>query len=442
MSIDDLYNNFNIVEQEVKRSVSSGSNSRSQNMAFVSTPGSTNEDTAYVQVSTASIPASVSSTNDNADSLSDVILALLSMRARKFYQRTEKKITINGGDTEGFDKTNVECFNCHKLGHFAKECRNSRSQEGRARSYDQGNMSQENSRRTVKVEDTSSKAMVAIDGAGFDWSYMVEVEVPTNMTLMAFSDSEFDLATYKRGLASIEEQLVFYKKNEVMFTDQITVLKRVASFNESDIITLKMQIEKLKKDKEDNLIKIDNYENATKILDKLIGSQIPDNSRKWVGYNAVPPPLTRLFAPPFVDLSNSGLEEFKHPKFEGYGPKANKCVSVDAAGILDLIRQNEYKNETKGLELYKDLTNLELKRSYQLVSELFDPEDGTLEDGTVIHMLVERRYPLSKELLQRMLDFGLEVEEDSTAALDLIRFINLPKIVGFLTHLASWLRVG
>ncbi|GJU40392.1 hypothetical protein Tco_1193349 [Tanacetum coccineum] len=46
-----------------------------------------------------------------------------------------------------------------------------------------------------------------------------------------------------------------------------------------------------------------------------------------------------------------------------------------------------------------------------------------LEDGTVIHMLVERRYPLSKELLQKMLDFGLEVEVESTAALDLIRFI-------------------
>ncbi|GJR78222.1 hypothetical protein Tco_0149007, partial [Tanacetum coccineum] len=46
-----------------------------------------------------------------------------------------------------------------------------------------------------------------------------------------------------------------------------------------------------------------------------------------------------------------------------------------------------------------------------------------LEDGTVIHMLVERRYPLSKDLLQRMLDLGLEVERESTTALDLIRFI-------------------
>ncbi|GJY65170.1 hypothetical protein Tco_0466630 [Tanacetum coccineum] len=46
-----------------------------------------------------------------------------------------------------------------------------------------------------------------------------------------------------------------------------------------------------------------------------------------------------------------------------------------------------------------------------------------LKDGIVIHMLVERIYPLSKDLLQRMLDLGLEVERESTVALDLIRFI-------------------
>ncbi|GKB00622.1 hypothetical protein Tco_0828615 [Tanacetum coccineum] len=49
-----------------------------------------------------------------------------------------------------------------------------------------------------------------------------------------------------------------------------------------------------------------------------------------------------------------------------------------------------------------------------------------LEDRTVIHMLVERRYPLSKDLLQRMLDFRLEVKVESTAALDLIRVLNSP----------------
>ncbi|GKE64113.1 hypothetical protein Tco_1518274, partial [Tanacetum coccineum] len=110
--------------------------------------------------------------------------------------------------------------------------------------------------------------------------------------------SESDLYSYKKGLASVEERLVFYKKNERMLCDQIVVLKSDASFNEAEIITLKKIIEKLKKEKEDNLLKINNYDNATKSLDKVIGSQLVDNNKKGLGYNVVPPPLTGLFAPP------------------------------------------------------------------------------------------------------------------------------------------------
>ncbi|GJV96237.1 ribonuclease H-like domain-containing protein [Tanacetum coccineum] len=267
---------------------------------------------------------------------------------------------MNGSDTTGYDKSEVECFNCHKMRHFARECRGPRNQDNR-------NRNQDSSRRTVNVEEISSKAMVAIDGAGFDWSYMTDEEVPTNMALMAFSDSEvyndktctntflksfktlktqydnlriefnnseFNLATYKRGLASVEEQLVFYKKNEVMFYDQIAVLKRVTSFKDSEINALKSEIEKLKKEKESNQIKIDKFKNASKSLDKLIGSQISDNSRKgvrFVSYNVVPPPPTGLFAPLTIDLCNSALEEFQQPEFEGYEPKASKSVCKDTS---------------------------------------------------------------------------------------------------------------
>ncbi|GJV05897.1 hypothetical protein Tco_1343553 [Tanacetum coccineum] len=72
ISFDDLYNNFKIVEQEVKRSVNSSSNSSSQNVAFVSTPGSTNEDnTANVPDNTASTHVNNASTNNSTASLSD-----------------------------------------------------------------------------------------------------------------------------------------------------------------------------------------------------------------------------------------------------------------------------------------------------------------------------------------------------------------------------------
>nr|GEV51585.1 hypothetical protein [Tanacetum cinerariifolium] len=352
MSIDDLYNNFKVVEQEVKRTVVSGSSSRSPNMAFLSSPGSTNKvDTASIQVSVVSTPFSTVSSHDNTANLKQIYeddleeidlkwqLALLSKRARRYFHRTGKKITINGSDTARYDKTKVECFNCHKIGHFARECRSLRNQESRPRNQDI-------SRKTVIVEDTSSKAMVETDGADFDWSYMVDDEVPTNMALMAFSDleiqntktcfntclksyetlktqydnlriefnkSEFDLAAYKRGLASVEEQLVFCKKNEVVFYDQITVFKRDASFRDSEITALNLQIEKLKKEKESNQIKIDNFENASKSLDKLIGS---------------------LFAPPSIDLSNSCLEEFQHPEFKGYGPKDSKSVCIDTSNEI------------------------------------------------------------------------------------------------------------
>ncbi|GJR39021.1 ribonuclease H-like domain-containing protein [Tanacetum coccineum] len=63
-------------------------------------------------------------------------LALLSMRARRYYQRTGKKITINRSDTVGYDKSKVECFNCHKMGYFARECRGPRNQESRPRNQD------------------------------------------------------------------------------------------------------------------------------------------------------------------------------------------------------------------------------------------------------------------------------------------------------------------
>ncbi|GJZ59023.1 ribonuclease H-like domain-containing protein [Tanacetum coccineum] len=110
-------------------------------------------------------------------------LSLLSIREKRYYQRTGKKILINANDTARYDKSKVECFNCHKMGYFARECRAPRSKEGQFKNQD-------NTRKQGNNKDTSSKAMLAIDGVGFDWSEMAEEQVQTNIALMAFSDSK------------------------------------------------------------------------------------------------------------------------------------------------------------------------------------------------------------------------------------------------------------
>ncbi|GJU46849.1 uncharacterized mitochondrial protein-like protein [Tanacetum coccineum] len=302
MSMDYLYNNLKVYEPEVKGM--SSSSSSTQNMAFMSfsnnNTSSTNEavNTAH-GVSTAStqvfwvkgFPGKLTSTQVNAanstniDNLSDADIcaffssqpnspqfvhedlqqihpdgmeemdlrwqmAMLTMRARRFLKNTRRKLTVNGNKTIGFDKSKVECYNCHKRGHFARECRAPRKQD---------NKNKESSRRSVPMEISTSTALVSCDGlSGYDWSD--QAEKWPNYALMAFSSSSLAVSNdsicskscletvellksqndqllkdlkkselmvlgYKTGFESVEETLKVYKANESIYLQDIKGLK-------------------------------------------------------------------------------------------------------------------------------------------------------------------------------------------------------------------------
>ncbi|GKE94053.1 hypothetical protein Tco_1578908 [Tanacetum coccineum] len=264
-------------------------------------------------------------------------MAMLTMRAKRFLKNTRRKFFVNGTETIGFDKSKVECYTYHKRGYFARECRAPRNQEKKNR---------ENTRRVVLVETTTSNALVSCDGFGYDWSDQAK-EGPTNFTLIAYSFTSFnsevstdsncssscleniknlkekneqllkDLRTsklndiaYKTGLESVEARLLVYKKNKSVYEEDIKVVKRKVNLREVAITKLRRNLELAQKQKNKIHLTVENFENSSKNLSKLIDCQIVDKCKTGLGYNVVPPPYTGNFMPPKPDLSFSGLEEF------------------------------------------------------------------------------------------------------------------------------------
>nr|GEX03857.1 hypothetical protein [Tanacetum cinerariifolium] len=351
LSMDDLYNNLKIYETEVKGSSSSSQNS--QNVAFISSNSSGSTDQAR-----SSNSANIDSLSDsviysffanqsnsqqldnkdlhqiNADDLKEIDLkwqmAMLTMRARRFLKKTGRKVGANGFETIRFDKTKVECYNCHKRGHFARECRAPRE-----------NRNREPVRRNVTVETTDAKALVTQDGIGYDWSDQAE-DRPTNFALMAYtslgssssSNSDFEVSTcskaclksyetlkkhydnlskdykksqlnlgaYKTCLESIEARLVFYRKNKDIFEKNIKFLKLDIYLRDNALTELRKKLEKAEKEIDEIKITLEKFENSSKTLNKMLDSQVNDKYKTCVGYHAISPPYTGNFIPPKPDL--------------------------------------------------------------------------------------------------------------------------------------------
>nr|GEU32831.1 hypothetical protein [Tanacetum cinerariifolium] len=99
---------------------------------------------------------------------------------------------------------------------------------------------------------------------------------------------------------------------------------------DSKIVVLKRKLEKISNEKDALETKIKKFENASQSLDKLIGSQVTDNSKKGLGYisyNVVPPPRTGRFSPLRIDLSHTSVLKFAEPSVQRYGVKPIEVVT-------------------------------------------------------------------------------------------------------------------
>ncbi|GJX45935.1 putative ribonuclease H-like domain-containing protein [Tanacetum coccineum] len=259
---------------------------------------------------------------------------------------------------DGFDKTKVECFNCHRRGHFAKECRAPRNQGNR--NGDAKYRSRDNTRRTVPVETSDAlvvqdNALIVQDGLGYDWSYIAQDE-PTEFALMAYtsnssgSDTEvqscsknyvktyeklqkqfdeqrqtlskanLEIIAYQLGLESVEAQLVVHQKNEAVYEEKIAVLEFEVKDKSNAVTRLKNQLDETLREKDDLKAKLEQFETSSKNLNKLINSQLSSKDKTGLGYgdklNENDSSGSELFNSVFDSRSSDGDDNQTNDRFK------------------------------------------------------------------------------------------------------------------------------
>ncbi|GJV44521.1 putative ribonuclease H-like domain-containing protein [Tanacetum coccineum] len=303
VDIDDLYNNLRVYEDELKRS--SSSNSASQNLAFLSSKNtnSTNEvSTASgdIGVSTAGGINQVSST----PSAHDIAYSFLAQPTTSPQLENEDFQQMDRDNLKELDlrwqvamlTVRIECYNCHRKGHFARECRSERSQ-GR-RPY-----------------------------GGYDWSNDFEVE-PVNYALMAISSSNSSSSSNSEVVKERDELKLKIEKWEGSSKNLTKILNSQMSAHDKNGLGFGTQ-----KDDLSNKSETDSENSLTvfEVRSSDEESTLANNRfTKSNEYHAVPPPITGNPLTPRADISFAGLDEyaFRNKIIESKTTETNKTVGT------------------------------------------------------------------------------------------------------------------
>nr|GEX13858.1 hypothetical protein [Tanacetum cinerariifolium] len=273
-SLDDLFNILKIYEAGVKGSSTSSHNTK--NIAFLSSKytDNTNKLVSVVpSVSAASSKASVSTLPNldnedlnqiDADDLEEMDLkwqmSMLTMRARRFLQKTGRNLGVNGTAVIRFDMSKVECYNLHRRFHFSRECISPRE-----------NRNKDTLRRTIPVEVSTSNALV---------SQCSSSSLRSNNEVAPCSKA--CSKAYPTWQTHYDKLTVDFRKS------QVDVLSYKTESQVSDKTGLRY-------DSQVFISQVFDYEDPD---DSVPKSPVNDRYKSGEGYHVVPPPYTRTYMPP------------------------------------------------------------------------------------------------------------------------------------------------
>ncbi|GKD51367.1 ribonuclease H-like domain-containing protein [Tanacetum coccineum] len=235
LSIDDLYNNLRVFEQELTST--SKSSASAQNVAFVShSKSSTNKvksghssayntytPTSSNNIQEREVPASFANE-----------IAMISIRMKKFYKKTGRRVRIDGNKPVGFDQKKLECFKCHNTGHFARECPSNGTNGGKKRDsfyQDQG----------AGKKEHNQNCLLTMDDSVVNWGEHTIEEEKTNHALMAINSnnkvslcSKTCIDSYNKLKTLCDEQMNQLGEQEAKILAYTLPVKKLVDFQRSD----------------------------------------------------------------------------------------------------------------------------------------------------------------------------------------------------------------
>nr|GEX20167.1 retrovirus-related Pol polyprotein from transposon TNT 1-94 [Tanacetum cinerariifolium] len=258
-------------------------------------------------------------------------VAMISIRIKKLYKRTRRKLQFDTKDPVGFDKTKVKCFNCHKIRHFAKDYRAKGNQDSKKRDVGyNGNKTRDNGRRPAYQDD--SKALVTIDGEDIDWSGHVEDDAK-NYAMMAYSFSNSGSENEVKSCSKACEES--YGRLKKLYDEQRDKLGDASVEITAYTLALKRLLNtQMSANNKFGLVYGDyrygsilSYENEVLhivFMNKTSDLEdTPVNDRYADGIHAVPPPITGNYMPSGPDV------EIDYSKFT-YGLKQSSADESDS----------------------------------------------------------------------------------------------------------------